>query len=171
MQQSTAPDSEVISVYPEAYSKRSHAAPKAQPIRRKLTGCNRVELIYTQDIYAHQTSTKTQRLNLKTGIISDSKLKTKNAQHMECNKREPVRHVASYVPDSMISSPLSFFGIVRPSQLFRPQSWIVLQRRRDFIFCRKSPPRSPHCSLSQVGRANCALAIETNVGKPCAEPS
>lgn len=34
---------------------------------------------------------------------------------MECNKREPVCNLASYIPDRMISSPPSFFGIHRMS--------------------------------------------------------
>lgn len=96
------------------------------------------------------------------------------AEHTESNKREAVCNLASFIPDRAISSPASFFGIHRLSvrnSLFCPQSWTVWHRRRDFIISGKSSPRSPDCSLSQVGRADRAVAIETNVGKPCAEPS
>lgn len=117
-------------------------------------------------------------LNLKTDIITtlnETKHLIVHVRNTECNKRKPVRALASYIRDSMISSPTFFFGIHRSTVRSRffacNRGAKVLHRRRDFIFSGMSPPLSPACYLSQVGRANCAVAIETNVGKPCSESS
>lgn len=130
-----------LSVY-QAYSKRSHAAPKAQPIRRKWTI---LFILKISVLIRHLVLLKSQRLNLKTGIIATLN-ENIYVQHMEYNKRQPVRNLASCIPDSMISLPPSFFGIHRSSvrnsffaRNLAPPTWLYFQLLSPLLAARTAP--------------------------------
>lgn len=148
-----------VPIYDRVYSKRSSPGPPKADWG-KWTGCLESSRAYLYWRYLSSWYI-THRQKAKG-------LKWKHAKILNKDIRVTSLHNQVWFPHPRLSSGSADSLSVRD---FAPKYRTTLRSSPGFVVGGKSSLCSPNCSFSQVGRDFSVVAIGTDMGKPCAEPS